>query len=58
MKASLAAREWKKAVEDDFSSETLTGGGLKTINGKIGDDRDLSGFLSDCGGCGGWHMMV
>lgn len=56
MKASLAAGERleesgsKDAVEDDFSAETLTGGTLKTIYGGIEDDRDLSGFLSDCGG--------
>lgn len=56
MKASLAAGELMEesgceaAVEDDFSAETLTGGTLKTIYGGIEDDRDLSGFLSDCRG--------
>lgn len=56
MKASLAAGELMEesgcedAVEDDFSAETLTGGTLKTIYGEIEDDRNLSGFLSDCRG--------
>lgn len=54
MKALLAAGEWKKAAAKMrwkmISAKTLTGGSLETIYGGIEDVRDLSGFLSDCGG--------